>query len=97
MTSNHIDSTQVKQTTSPRRRRWTWITIGTVGVISASLLVAVPAIAAENDQSNDHSNDRVIVCESSVETNGDVSISSAVATRLPEGDNTPVPEGCREE
>lgn len=94
MSSNDIGSTEVKPPTSPRRRRWTWITIATVGIISASALLAVPAIAANGG--SDHSNDRLIVCESGVETNGDVQISSANVTRLPEGDNSPVPAGCRE-
>ena len=95
MSSEGIGSNERKAPMSPRRRRWTWITIATISVISASALVAVPAIAADGDPV-DHSNDRVIVCESGVETNGEISISSATATRVPEGDSTPVPEGCRE-
>jgi len=95
MSFEDIGSTEVKAPTSPRRRRWTWITIATVGIVSASALLAVPAIAADGDTVN-HSDDRVIVCESGVETNGEISISSATATRVPEGDTTPVPEGCRE-
>ena len=96
MSSEDIGSTEDKARASSRRRRWTWITIATVGIVSASALLAVPAIAADGN-SGDHSSDRVIVCESGVETNGEISISSATATRVPEGDNTPVPDGCRVE
>jgi hypothetical protein len=74
-----------------RRRRWaTWIALATLGVVSATAFVAVPAIAADADPAPD----RVVVCESGVVDDGGIQTSSAVATRTPAGD--PLPEGCRE-
>ena len=93
MASTSNDTTAPPPSTHSRRRRWTSITIAAVGIVSASALFAVPAIGADG---NPPDHDRVIVCESGVETNGDIQMSSATATRLPNGDTTPVPEGCRE-
>jgi hypothetical protein len=76
---------------SPARRRWTWITIATVGIISGSALLAVPAIAADSGPSP---SERVAVCESGIVERGNVKTSSAVATRI--AADAPLPEGCRE-
>jgi hypothetical protein len=38
----------------------------------------------------------VIVCESGIETNGDITMSAASATWVASDDTTPLPEGCRE-
>jgi hypothetical protein len=56
-----------------------------------SALLAVPAIA-DSTPAPDH--DRVLVCESAVETQGDIRISAASATRVADGDTTPAPDGC---
>ena len=90
MTSVSTETTVSPQPVGTHRRRWAWITIATIGLLSASAFVAVPAIA------DSPSNDRVIVCESGIETNGDVEISAATVTRVADGDTTPAPEGCRE-
>ena len=87
------EATDTTESLRSRRQRWAWITIATIGVVSASAIVAVPAIA-ENDDPPSH--DRVIVCDSGVETNGDIQMSAATATRVADGDTTPAPEGCRE-
>jgi len=94
MNSVSTDTTVSPQPVRPHRRRWAWITIATVGLLSASAFVAVPAIADSGDTTPKH--DRVIVCESGTETKGDIKISAATATRVADGDTTPVPEGCRE-
>ena len=93
MTSVSTDTTVSPQPVRTHRRRWAWITIATVGVLSASAFVAVPAIA---DSGSAPSHDRVVVCESGVETKGDIQMSAATATRVADGDTTPAPEGCRE-
>jgi len=90
MASSNPDPTATPEPVRSHRRRLAWITIATVGLLSASAFVAVPAIADSS------SNDRVIVCESGIETNGDIEISAATVTRVPDGDTTPAPEGCRD-
>jgi len=93
MTSVSTDTTVSPQPVRTHRRRWAWITIATIGLLSASAFVAVPAIA---DSTSTPSHDRVVVCESDVETKGDLQMSAATATRVADGDTTPAPEGCRE-
>ena len=93
MSSVSTDTTVSPQPVRTHRRRWAWITIATVGLLSASAFVAVPAIA---ESGGTPSHDRVIVCESSTETKGDIQMSAATATRVADGDTTPAPEGCRE-
>jgi hypothetical protein len=97
MVSTSTDTTVSPQPGS-RRRRWAWITIATVGLLSASAFLAVPAIADGGDSpSNDTTpSGRVVVCESGVDDQGDIQMSAATATRIADGDTTPVPEGCRE-
>jgi hypothetical protein len=96
MASIDTDTTVSPQPVS-RRRRWAWITVATVGLVSASAFLAVPAIADSGGSPSDTtSTDKVVVCESSVDTQGDVQMSAATATRVADGDTTPVPEGCRE-
>jgi len=90
MASSNADPTATPESVGTHRRGWAWITIATVGLLSASAFVAVPAIADSS------SNDRVIVCESGIETNGDIEISAATVTRVADGDTTPAPEGCRD-
>ena len=89
-----MDSVSPNTTVTPppvrSRRRWAWITIATTGLLSVSALLAIPAIA--DSTPSDH--DRVIVCESGVETQGDIQISAASATRVADGDATPAPDGC---
>jgi hypothetical protein len=80
---------------STRRRRRTWISIAIVGVVSATALVAVPAIAADND--DPHGSNRVIVCQSDVVEEGDIRTSSASAERVADNDARPIPPGCRDE
>ena len=92
MASVDTDSTVPPQPVA-RRRRWAWITIATVGVLSASAFAAVPAIA---DSGSAPVHDRVVMCESGVETKGDLQMSAATVTRVADGDTTPAPEGCRE-
>jgi len=93
MASVSTDTTVTPQPVRSHRRRWAWITIATVGLLSASAFVAVPAIA---DSGNPPTHDRVVVCESDFETKGDITMSAATATRVADGDTTPAPEGCRE-
>jgi hypothetical protein len=93
MTSVSTDTTVSPQPVRTHRRRWAWITIATVGLLSASAFVAVPAIADSGDTS---SQDRVVVCESGVETKDDIQMSAATATRVADGVTTPAPVGCRE-
>ena len=76
-----------------RRRRWAWITIATVGLLSTSAFLAVPAIA---DSGTSQNHDRVVVCESGVDDQGDIQMSAASATRVADDDTTPLPNGCRE-
>jgi hypothetical protein len=93
MASVSTDTTVSPQRVRTHRRRWAWITIATVGLLSASAFVAVPAIA---DSGNPATHDRVVVCESGVENKGDIQMSAATASRVADGDTTPAPEGCRE-
>jgi hypothetical protein len=93
MASVSTDTTVTPQAVGTHRRRWAWIAIATVGLLSASAFVAVPAIA---DSGGAPHHDRVIVCESAVETTDDVQMSAATATRVADGDTNPAPEGCRE-
>jgi len=95
-----VASIDTETTVSPQpvrspRRRWAWITIGAVGLASATAFIAVPAIADNSGPPGSPTHDRVIVCEGGVETNGDIQISAATATRVADGDTTPPPEGCR--
>ena len=92
MASIDTDTTATPAPVRSHRRRWAWITIATVGLLSASAFVAVPAIA---ENSNPPSSYHTVVCESGVETDGDIQISAATVTRVADGDTTPVPEGCR--
>ena len=99
MASIDIDKTVTPPPVRPRRQRWAWITIATVGLLSASAYLAVPAIADNSDppsSPSSPSHDRTIVCEGAVETDGDIQISAATVTRVADGDTTPPPEGCRE-
>lgn len=82
-----------------RRRRWTWATVLTIGVVSASALVAVPAIASSGDPAGGTGSGtggaggKIVVCESGVVDHGDgIQTSSASADRVADG--APVPEGC---
>jgi hypothetical protein len=95
MASVSTDTTVSPQPVRTHRRRWAWITIATVGLLSASAFVAVPAIA-DSGGTPTPGNGRVVVCESGVETKGDIQMSAANATRVADGDTTPAPEGCRE-
>ena len=92
MDSVLTDSTVSPAPVRPHRRRWAWITIATTGLLSVSAFLAVPAIADDAPSSPSH--DRVLVCDTGVETNGDIQISAASATRVADGDTTPVPEMC---
>ena len=82
--------------TSARRRRWTWATVLTIGVVSASVLVALPAIALSADPGTDGDGNRdgkVVACESGVVDHGDgIRTSSATADRV--AADAPVPAGC---
>ena len=93
MASVSTDTTVSPQPVRTHRRRWAWITIATIGLVSASAFLAVPAIA---DSGAPATHDRVIVCESSTEIKDDIQMSAATATRVADGDTTPAPEGCRE-
>jgi len=98
MASVSTDTTVSPQPVRTHRRRWAWITIATVGLLSASTLVAVPAIA-DSGATPTHDTPgtgRVIVCDSGVETKGDIEMSAATVTRVAEDDATPAPEGCQE-
>jgi len=82
-----------------RRRRWPRITLVTVGLLSASALLAVPAIA-QSDGSDPTPTPapaaKVVVCESGIVDHGDgIQTSSASAERVPA--DAPVPEGCTAE
>jgi hypothetical protein len=98
MASLSTDTTVSPQPVRSHRRRWAWITIATVGLLSASAFVAVPAIADSGTPPSHTTpgNGRVVVCESDVEHKGDIQMSAATATRVADGDTTPAPEGCRE-
>jgi hypothetical protein len=97
MASIDTDTTVSPQPVS-RRRRWAWITIATVGLLSASAFLAVPAIAdsPSSPSNGTTSTGRVVVCESGVDDKGDLQMSAAPATRVADDDTTPVPEGCGE-
>jgi hypothetical protein len=74
-----------------RRRRWAAITVLAVGLIGASALVAVPAIA-EGGESGPA--EKLLVCESGVVDHGDgIQTSSASVERV--AADAPVPDGCR--
>ena len=99
MDPHELETTATDQVPQQRRRRWAWITIAAVGIASAVALLAVPAIAEAGDSTkpSDASNDRVVVCDTGVETYGDIQISASNATRIADSDTSPTPEGCREE
>ena len=83
-----------------RRGRWVWITVLSIGLVSGSALLAVPAIA-ESGSPHPHPavttpapTEKIVVCESGVVDHGDgILTSSAAAERVPA--DTPVPDGCR--
>jgi hypothetical protein len=97
MTTLSPDTTVTPEPIRSRRRRWAWITIATVGILSASAFLAIPAIAESSGTPGPTpGSGRVVVCETGIETNGDIQMSAATATRVADGDTTPAPEGCRE-
>lgn len=69
----------------------------TLALTSAAVVASFASIGSASERppvSTQETDDRVIVCESSVVSQGDVDTSSAVATRAPSG--ALVPAGCRE-
>ena len=82
-------------TVVPTRRRWPLIAALTVGLLSASALLAVPAIAQSDTptEPTPAPTEKIVVCESGVVDHGDgIQTSSASAERVPA--DAPVPEGC---
>jgi len=77
-------------------RRWTRIAVVTLGLLGASALLTVPAIAqggAGDPAPAPAPTEKVVVCESGVVDHGDgIQTSSASAERVPA--DAPVPEGC---
>lgn len=77
------------------RTRWPWITVLTIGLVSGSALLAVPAIAQDDPTDPAPTpTGKVVVCESGVvDHGGGILTSSAVAERVDA--DAPVPDGCR--
>jgi hypothetical protein len=86
--------------TVPRRRRHGAFGEG-IALLAFTAVLAVPAVvtgASTFDGRSDSGSgsEPVIVCDSGPVHQGDVTTSSAVAVRVPEGTPVTVPSGCRE-
>ncbi|MBM3659678.1 MAG: hypothetical protein FJW95_09270 [Actinobacteria bacterium] len=79
-----------------RRPRWRRIAVVTLGLVGASALLAVPAIAQSDGGDRAPTPapaEKIVVCESGIVDHGDgIQTSSASAERVPA--DAPVPEGC---
>jgi hypothetical protein len=82
------------------RHRWVWITVLSIGIVSGTAFLAVPAIAQGGSTDPDPAvttpapTGKIVVCESGVFDHGDgIQTSSASAERVPA--DAPVPDGCR--
>ena len=86
--------------TVPRRRRFGALAEG-FALMAFTAAIAVPAALVgvtsfDGRPVNGPTPERVITCDSGVVHQGDVSTSSAVATRIPAGAPATVPPGCKE-
>ena len=81
-------STQVQRARQPR---WS-ILAGTVALGAATLGIALLAIPASASKS--YRDTTTVECTSGIVTDGDVSTSSMVVTRIPTDELTDVPGGC---
>ena len=74
------------------RHRWRLGAAGGVGLaLAAAAACGAPTVSGGKGTGADR--EQVIVCESGIQTHGDVRTSSAVVRRVPAG--TAVPPGCR--
>jgi len=79
--------------TSHRRRLSVGVALA-AGVIGATALVAVPAIA-DSGTGSEPAPSHVVVCDSGVVDHGDgILTSSAYAVRVADGETPALPEGC---
>jgi len=86
--------------TVPRQRRLGVVAEG-VALLAFTAALAVPAAllgvsSFDGRSGTDPASERVLVCDSGVVHQGDVSTSSAVAVRIPAGAPVTVPPDCRE-
>jgi hypothetical protein len=87
--------------TVPRWRRPGALAAG-VALLAFTAALAVPTVVTgastfDGRSGSDSGTDRVIVCDSGTVHQGDVTTSSAVAVRVPDGAAMAVPSGCRED
>jgi hypothetical protein len=87
----------------PRRRRLGAASEG-IALLAISAAIAVPAAVLgissfqgrTTSEPSSTAADHVVVCDSGIVRQGDVSTSSAVVVRVPDGATVTVPSGCRE-
>ena len=88
----------------PRRRRF-GVAFEGVALLAISVAIVVPAAVlgissfegrTVTSPAGTAAPDRVVVCDSGIVRQGDVSTSSAVVVRVPDGATVTVPSGCRE-
>lgn len=70
-----------------------WSNASRAGAAGLFVVAVLAGCGAPGVSSGPGSREQVVVCESGTITQGNVSTSSAVASRVPAG--TPVPPGCR--
>ena len=76
-----------------RQLRWSFLA-GTVALGAATLGIAMLAVSASASASNPHRETTIVECTSGIVTDGDVSTSSMVVTRIPTDALANVPGGC---
>ncbi|HZP30180.1 MAG TPA: hypothetical protein VFC99_14600 [Acidimicrobiia bacterium] len=84
----------------PRRRRQFGAVAEGVALLAFTAAIAVPAALAGASSFGGRPvsapTDRVVVCDSGIVHQGDVSTSSLVVVRVPDGAAPTVPSGCTE-
>jgi hypothetical protein len=86
--------------TVPRQRRPGALGEG-VALLAFTAVLAIPAVVTgastfDGRSGSGSESEPVIVCDSGPVHQGDVTTSSAVAVRVPEGTPVTIPSGCRE-
>jgi hypothetical protein len=86
--------------TVSRQRRISALAEG-VGLLAFTAAVTVPAVVSgassfDGRSGSTKNSDRVVVCDSGIVHQGDVTTSSTVAFRIPDDVAPTVPSGCRE-
>jgi len=88
----------------PRRRRLGAASEG-IALLAISAAIALPAAVlgissfqgrTVSEPASTAAPDHLVVCDSGIVRQGDVSTSSAVVVRVPDGATVTVPSGCRE-